>query len=282
MWSHQYLQQMNQIWVQDMHNNPFVTDGSYSDVMGLEPNYPCCAVNHGQGWPKFVSNAFVTANAGAALVQAYLAPVAVSTTLAGGHGVNVTVATNYPFADTLNVTTSAQAAYTHYVRVPEWAKRNGKATISLNGGAAAAVTANADSLFVVAVPKGQYHFTLTFPANIEVAQGAVGVSVNRGPLLFASDIFRKETILSTSSVRRRHGAIRSDPDHGVAGQCQRGRHPDDTDGRVQLRDRPEHTRVPQHAPRQPAVADLREPAAAEHDHGRRVPRHMGQQRRLRE
>jgi DUF1680 family protein len=203
MWSHQYLQQMNQIWVQNMGNNPFATDGGYSNVMGLQPNYPCCTVNHPQGFPKFISNAFVTTHAGAALVQVYLAPVSVRTTLAGSNGVNVTVATNYPFADTLHVTTSAQKAYTHYVRVPEWAKRAGQATIALNGAAAKALKPNADSLFAVAVPAGQYTFDLSFPATIDVVPGAVGVSVSRGPLLFASDIFRQETTLATSSVRPR-------------------------------------------------------------------------------
>jgi hypothetical protein len=50
-------------------------------------------------------------------------------------------------------------------------------------------------------PAGQYTFDLSFPATIDVVQGAVGVSVSRGPLLFASDIFRQETTLATSSVR---------------------------------------------------------------------------------
>jgi hypothetical protein len=163
MWSHQYLQQMNQIWVQNMGNNPFATDGGYSNVMGLQPNYPCCTVNHPQGFPKFISNAFVTAHAGAALVQVYLAPVSVRTTLAGSNGVNVTVATNYPFADTLHVTTSAQKAYTHYVRVPEWAKRAGQATIALNGAAAKTLKPNADSLFAVAVPRASTRSTCRSP-----------------------------------------------------------------------------------------------------------------------
>lgn len=201
MFSRQYLQQLNQIWVHSMATNPFATDGPYSNVMGLEPNYPCCTVNHGQGFPKFVSNAVMTTDSGAALVQAYLAPVRVATSLAGGNAVTVRVDTNYPFADTLNVTTNAQKAYTHYVRIPEWAKKAGQGTIALNGGAAQPITANADSLLALSVPAGKYRFQVVLPANIEVTQGAVGASISRGPLLFASDIFRTENILATNSVR---------------------------------------------------------------------------------
>ena len=42
-WAHQYLQQTNQIWVKDHTDGmAWTTDGSYSNVMGMEPNYPCC------------------------------------------------------------------------------------------------------------------------------------------------------------------------------------------------------------------------------------------------
>jgi DUF1680 family protein len=200
MWLHQYLQQMNQVWVHSMGPNPFATDGPYSNVMGLKPNYPCCTVNHSQGFPKFVANAFVTTSGGAALVQAYLAPVCIATTLTGGNAVRVRVDTSYPFADTLNVSTSAQVVYTHFVRVPEWAKRNGRSTIALNGGAAQPIAPNADLLIEVAVPAGTYSFQLVLPADIEVIQGSVGASVSCGPILFASNIFRKESVLGKNSV----------------------------------------------------------------------------------
>ncbi|KAJ3491366.1 hypothetical protein NLI96_g750 [Meripilus lineatus] len=40
MWSRQYLQQQNQIASKNMTPNPFPEDGPYSNVFGLEPNYP--------------------------------------------------------------------------------------------------------------------------------------------------------------------------------------------------------------------------------------------------
>ncbi len=42
----------------------------------------CCTVNHPQGWLKFISNAFVTTPAQSSLVQVYLGPYTVNTTLA--------------------------------------------------------------------------------------------------------------------------------------------------------------------------------------------------------
>jgi hypothetical protein len=218
MWSRQYLQQLNQIYAKDTAGqNPFLTDGSYSNVFGLQvriqitchrvlifvqPNYPCCTVNHPQGFPKFVSNAFVTADNGSALVQAYLGPFVVNTTLVDTNPVSVTVDTNYPFADTITVFVIAAKPYTHYMRVPEWAKRNGKGTIAVNGGAAQTLAPNADSLQAIQVSAGTTSFVLTLPGNIELTQGVTGgVHVNRGPLLFSSDIFRTEKNLSTNPVR---------------------------------------------------------------------------------
>lgn len=74
----------------------------YSNVFGLEPNYPyakhvytlvrkysiyiyrCCTVNYPQGWPKFVSNAFVTTPDSKSLVHVYLGPFSTNTILANG------------------------------------------------------------------------------------------------------------------------------------------------------------------------------------------------------
>jgi hypothetical protein len=56
----------------------------------------------------------------------------------------------------VNVSITAGKAYTHYVRVPEWTKRNDHhGTIALNGGAAKALAPNADSLQAIRAP-GQY------------------------------------------------------------------------------------------------------------------------------
>lgn len=57
---------------------------SYSNVFGLEPNYPCCTVNHPQGFSKFISNAFVVTPDSKSLIHVYLGPFSVKTVLANG------------------------------------------------------------------------------------------------------------------------------------------------------------------------------------------------------
>jgi hypothetical protein len=50
-WGHQYLQAINQIAAKDLGGTvPWPgPDNGYSQVYGLEPNYPCCTTNHQQG-----------------------------------------------------------------------------------------------------------------------------------------------------------------------------------------------------------------------------------------
>ncbi|KZP19801.1 hypothetical protein FIBSPDRAFT_862288 [Athelia psychrophila] len=211
MWSHQYLQQLNQIWAKPLQPNVFATDGSYSNVFGIEPNYPCCAVNHGQGWPKFISNAFVTTPDQSSLVQVYLGPFTVKTTLANNNAVSVSVNTHYPFADNITVSITAGSAYTHYVRIPTWAQTNGQGTISVNSGAPAAISVNGDSLLAVHAAAGTTTFVLNLPANIEKTYGpSGGLQVGRGPLFWSSDIFHSDKTLATNAVMssNRHPGLR--------------------------------------------------------------------------
>ena len=58
-WAHQYVQQPNQPWSQNLaEGNPFWNVNSWGQTFGLEPNFPCCTVNHPQGLPKFVAAMF--------------------------------------------------------------------------------------------------------------------------------------------------------------------------------------------------------------------------------
>jgi len=199
MWSRQYLQQQNQIAAQTMSPNPFKNDGPYSNVFGLEPNYPCCTVNHPQGWPKFISNAFVTTADGASLVHVYLGPFSTKTTLSGGNAVTVTVDTLYPFSDTLTTTIQATHPFTYYVRIPSWSI--GKATISINGASSvAAVPDSTTHLLKVSAGQGQTTFVLNLPADITLESRPHGaVAVQRGPLHYAFDIARNQTVLARNA-----------------------------------------------------------------------------------
>ncbi|KAH7928745.1 hypothetical protein BV22DRAFT_1126265 [Leucogyrophana mollusca] len=196
MWSRQYLQQQNQVAAMNMTPDPFPTDTSYSNVFGLQPNHPCCTVNHPQGWPKFVTNAFVTTPDQASLIHLYLGPFSVATTLANGNAVNVAVDTIYPFSDTLTTTIRADAAFTYYVRIPSWVS---KGTIAINGGAEEAV-APSNGLHAISVGAGTTTIILNVPPEITLESRPEGsVAVHRGPLHYAFDISRNQTVLTQNA-----------------------------------------------------------------------------------
>lgn len=138
---------------------------------------------------------------GSSLVQVYLGPFNVKFTLSNNNAVSVSVNTRYPFSDNMTVSITADSAYTHYVRVPEWAKANGKGTIAINGGSATQLEVNSDSLVTVSAAAGTTTFVITLPANIATTKGPTGgLQVNRGPLFWSSDIFHTNTVLSTNAV----------------------------------------------------------------------------------
>jgi DUF1680 family protein len=134
---------------------------------GLEPNYPCCTVNHPQGWPKFITNSFVTTPDQASLVQVYLGPFTVSTTLASGNAVTANVSTIYPFSDAVAITITSQKAFKYYVRIPSWTVGG---TISVNGGQATSVSPGSNGLYAVSVGAGTTKLNLNLPAKITVGE----------------------------------------------------------------------------------------------------------------
>ncbi|KDQ32865.1 hypothetical protein PLEOSDRAFT_1033818, partial [Pleurotus ostreatus PC15] len=152
-----------------------------SNVFGLEPNYPCCTVNHPQGWPKFVSNAFLTTPDQKSLVHLYLGPFSTTATLASGNKVTVNVDTLYPFSDTLTTTITATSAFTYFVRIPSWVVGG---TIAINGAAARAVSPS-NGLLAVQVTAGTTKFVLNLPAQITT--GSRLRSIYQPPILRSID-----------------------------------------------------------------------------------------------
>ncbi|KAJ1308345.1 hypothetical protein OPQ81_004055 [Rhizoctonia solani] len=199
MWTHQYLQQQNQVSARDMSPNPFPADGSYSNVFGLEPNYPCCTVNHPQGFPKFISHAVVTSVDQKSLTQIYFGPLAVKTTLSGvGATVSINVDTNYPFSDNVKITINTDKAFDYYIRVPTWA--NKQANIKVGNAAAKAFTPdNTTRLQKVSVKTGQTVISLALLADITIENRPHGsIAIHRGPFNYALDIPRNSTLLKTT------------------------------------------------------------------------------------
>lgn len=129
MWTHQYLQQTNQMaCVTFADKNVFRTNGPEAHIFGLEPNYGCCTANFNQGWPKFALSTYLRSDEG--LVSAVLAPASVKTEI-NEVPVVVSLKTEYPFQTILEYTieTQAEVNFTLSIHVPEKAKNlrvNGK------------------------------------------------------------------------------------------------------------------------------------------------------------
>ncbi|KAI0890090.1 uncharacterized protein GGS22DRAFT_149973 [Annulohypoxylon maeteangense] len=123
-WSHQYVQQENQPWARNLTTNQNWFDvNSYSNVFGLEPNYPCCTVNHPQAYPKFLANSFATTDGKAGLAHLFLVPGTVAATLGNNGENNVVQAsanTTYPFGHTITYTVTADQPVDFYIRIPTW------------------------------------------------------------------------------------------------------------------------------------------------------------------
>lgn len=137
-WAHQYVAQTNQPISHVLSRSPFWNVGVFGQTYGTEPNYPCCTVNHPQGYPKFLSASFVR-QGDAGLAHALLAPSEVTTTTMSGARVHITCSTNYPFNHILYYTIIADKDFVFSVRVPSWAAEN-DSTISINGNSPMAVS----------------------------------------------------------------------------------------------------------------------------------------------
>ncbi len=116
MWTHQYVQMVNQIACQKtMLMAPFSTNGPQAHLFGLEPNFGCCTANFNQGWPKFALSAFMHKDN--AILSAVMLPCELRE-----NGVTIRLDTEYPFKNQAKYTVDAERAFTLEVRIPSFAK----------------------------------------------------------------------------------------------------------------------------------------------------------------
>ncbi len=119
MWTHQYVQQVNQIACQKFPGKSFFgTNNEEAHLFGLEPHFGCCTSNFSQGWPKFIENVCVKSRH--EIVFAMPLPFE-ATTVINGKTVDLSVKTNYPFENTVNYTVSSKTAnkFKVVIRVPK-------------------------------------------------------------------------------------------------------------------------------------------------------------------
>ncbi|KAI1866719.1 uncharacterized protein JN550_007572 [Neoarthrinium moseri] len=193
-YSHQYVQQENQPWSRNLtEGSAMWTDvNSYSNVFGLEPNYPCCTVNHPQGYPKFLANSFVSTEDGG-LAHVYLSPGTVSTMLEGDNSVTISATGTYPFGLNLSYQVLASSPFSFYVRIPTWASNASKIT-GPGESSSQPITPSSKGLQEVKIAAGESTFTVELDTQPRVEMRANNTAgVYYGALLYSLAIEYNDT-----------------------------------------------------------------------------------------
>ncbi len=116
MWTHQYVQQSNQMSCQRLPGKSiFRSNNSEAHMFGLEPHFGCCTANFNQGWPKLTLSTFM--HDGDTIISAVPVPTELTTDRC-----TIKLETNYPFENSFKYTINANDAFRFVIRVPSFAK----------------------------------------------------------------------------------------------------------------------------------------------------------------
>lgn len=116
MWTHQYVQQVNQIACQKtMIMTPWSTNGPDAHTFGLEPNFGCCTANFNQGWPKFALSAFMHRDD--TVINSVMLPSVLK-----DESVTIRLETDYPFSNKMCYHIDSAKDFTFVIRIPSFAK----------------------------------------------------------------------------------------------------------------------------------------------------------------
>ena len=116
MWTHQYVQQVNQVACQKtMIMAPWSTNGPYAHTFGLEPNFGCCTANFNQGWPKFALSTFM--HKGDTILSSVMLP-----SVLNDNGIKIRLETNYPFENKMRYYIDSERDFNFEIRIPSFAK----------------------------------------------------------------------------------------------------------------------------------------------------------------
>ena len=185
MWAHQYDQQVNQVQCTNNPDHMWTTNGPESNLYGLEPNYGCCTSNMHQGWPKFAAHLWMKTPEDGLAAVAYAPSEAQFDS--GGVPVTVSLETDYPFREDLELTVSVDrdVAFTLLLRVPVWTEA---AAIRVEGEAERRLEPGSFHR-LEREWSGSTKVSLRFPMHPQVTvRYNEGVAVERGPLVYSLDI----------------------------------------------------------------------------------------------
>ena len=174
--------------------------GSSSSADGVpEPNYPCCTVNHPQGFPKFLSASFVRVG-DSGIGHALLMPAEMNTETGGGIQVHITCNTNYPFENTLDYSITASGSFDLYLRVPDWYDPS-TSTITINENPANVSPDSHTGMTMVNIPQGttSVSYVLNAPSVRIVPRANSSVAIYHGAVLYALDVGQSVVALAPDS-----------------------------------------------------------------------------------
>ena len=181
MWSHQYDQQSNQVLVTGDKRN-WSTNGNYSNIYGLMPNFACCLANMHQGWPKFTENLWMASNDNGLVAVAY-SPSVVRAKVGKGTEVTIIEETEYPFRGEikLKVKTNESVRFPLYIRIPGWSD---SVAISYKDKVILGTTGSTIRLTEKWEDGDQVEFELPMKVRVERRYNN-SLSILRGPLYFS-------------------------------------------------------------------------------------------------
>ncbi len=191
MWAHQYLDQPNGPWAlinakdYDHPHGPFLFTTAHSGAattFGLEPQYPCCTVNHPQGYPKFVTHSWgYVGHSG--LAHVLLGPSRVDTHLA-----TIECDTAYPFDHILRYNITSRKGFDFYIRVPAWYEPS-TSSVTINNSPSSLQPDAETGMHKIHIPSGQTTMTYTLGATVRTEPRANNtVAIYYGSLLYALDV----------------------------------------------------------------------------------------------
>ncbi len=185
MWSHQYVQQVNQIECSVREDRPWTTNDADANIFGLEPHFGCCTANLSQGWPKFAAHLWMqTANED--IVALVYAPSQLKTTVAG-IAVSVELETDYPFGEKLkfSIIVDEPVTFSLFLRIPGWVQE----TFLEIEKDTSKISAPGTFHEIRREWYGTTEVRLTLPMQIRIEQRPNNtISLLRGPLVYALKI----------------------------------------------------------------------------------------------
>lgn len=175
----------NQAFSKNLSATPFFDTNTLSQTFGIEPNYPCCTVNHPQGYPKFTMYSYLRKGK-KGIVHALLSPGRVETQVQG-KPVSVDCQTDYPFNGTLSYAVKCEDSFELYLRVPKWATST---TVQVGDSQIHTPPVDPHSgLIELKVPSGTTKIRYDLEMELQtVSRANDTVAIYRGPLLYAFHI----------------------------------------------------------------------------------------------